>query len=89
MGSYHITIGAKIGWEGYYTYPGESKHYSESIGITQTFIEILNKTDCKSSWSTDWGSYTYNKTSPSTEYSVSLLPKMPLAIFVLSNIKFN
>ena len=61
-----LPIGAKIGWEGYYTYPGESKHYSESIGITQTFIEILNKTDCKSSWSTDWGSYTYNKTSPST-----------------------
>ena len=44
-----LPIGAKIGWEGYYTYPGESKHYSESIGITQTFIEILNKTDCKSS----------------------------------------
>lgn len=61
-----LPIGSKIGWEGYYTYPDESKHYSESVGITQTFIEILNKTDCKSSWSTDWGTYTYNKTSPST-----------------------
>ena len=29
-------------------------------------MTILNETDCRSSWSVDWGTYTYTKTGDNT-----------------------
>lgn len=51
-----IAIGRTIKWSGAYSINGE--RYSEG----EQYIEIMNATDCKASWSRDWGTYTYEKT---------------------------
>lgn len=65
---YHLnnqSISARIGQERYHTYPSENKYCNENLGVTPTFIEVSNKTNCKSKWSADDKTFTYNKISPS------------------------
>ena len=48
-----LPAGTTIEWSGYYLVG--DKRYGE--GTQQ--LTILNETDCRSSWSIDWGTYTY------------------------------
>ena len=55
-----LPAGTTIEWSGYYLVC--DNRYGE--GTQQ--LTILNETDCRSSWSVDWGTYTYTKTGDNT-----------------------
>lgn len=56
----YLPSGTLIKWNGSYTSGG--KEYAE----LDAQLTILNETDCLSSWSPDWGTYTYAKTRENT-----------------------
>lgn len=74
----NLKSGQIIGWKGYYMYPGDDTHYSESVSPDETFIEIINSNSCKASWSKYIGNYTYYKTDNNTaELNISVVQSVP------------